>query len=532
MGKSSLLIVLSFLAFPVLAQNNRYMVFFTDKEGSGYQITNPSAYLSERAIERRARYNIAVTTQDIPVVEAYVELVKQQGAVALYRSRWMNGLLIQCDAATAAGVESLPMVSSVELVAPGGRPTSGGRRRSGQRTASSEVTTTQNNQLGLTDMHASGFRGEGISIAVFDAGFEGVSTASVFAPLFTESRIVLTHDFVYDQPDVYQHDKHGTEVLSVIAGYVPDSYTGGAYEAMFQLYVTEHVPTEYRIEEYNWLFAAERADSAGVDIINSSLGYSTFDEPSPDYSTSDMDGETAVITRAAQWAISRGIVVVASAGNEGNNAWGIVTAPADGEDVIAVGSVNSVGTRSGSSSRGPTADSRIKPNVMAMGVGTAVIKPSGATGVNSGTSFAAPLVTSLVAGLLQKYPEKTPQELRLLLESSASQATMPDNLMGYGIANFTSAVNLAEWETQEDYFNVYPNPVRDTLIIRPRSPVEIPEARVEIASVQGQVLASQLVRFNWLLPNYHIDMSGLSAGVYVLRVWLGDKPFAFRLVKI
>jgi len=532
MVKNSLLVLLLAVSVLQLHAQNRYMVFFTDKSGSTYSISNPSEYLSERAIQRREKYGIAITEQDLPVPDTYVNFVRSSGANVLYRTRWMNGVLVECDESLVPVLQAISGVTAVELVAPGVRPSSNGRRRSGQRISAGEVTDPQNSQVGIPQMHAAGYHGEGIYIAVLDAGFEGVSTAAPFAPLFDENRIQLTYDFAYGQVDVYQHDRHGTEVLSVIGGYQPGTYTGGAYKATFQLYVTEYVPDEQRVEEYNWLFAAERADSAGVDIINTSLGYNTFNNPTPDYTQADMDGETAVITKAAQWAIERGVVVVASAGNEGNNSWKIITAPADGKDVIAVGSVNSAGDRSGSSSIGPTADGRIKPNVMATGVGTAVIKPAGNTGTASGTSFAAPVITGLVAGILQRYPDKSPSEILTLLQESASQALQPDNFMGYGIPNFVAVVNLADWETQEDLLLVYPNPVVDTLMIKPRSPLEVPEVTVEIASIEGKQLANKAVSFNWLNRTYITDLSELAAGVYVLRIWIEGRVYAYKLVKI
>src|SRR5690606_12003754 len=204
------------------------------------------------------------------------------------------------------------------------------------------ATNVQLNMIGLTDMHSDNIRGEGVTIAILDSGFEGVDVTAPFSQIFQEGRIDLqaSRDFVYNSDNVFQYDDHGTEVFSVIAAFQPGEFTGGAYKASYQLYVTEEVPTEYRIEEYNWLFAAERADSAGADIIQSSLGYYDFDGASMDYLKSQMDGVTAVVSKAAKWAADRGIIVVVSAGNEGNVSWQIITAPADVENVLAVAAVD------------------------------------------------------------------------------------------------------------------------------------------------------------------------------------------------
>ncbi|MBA4054558.1 MAG: hypothetical protein C0490_07595, partial [Marivirga sp.] len=343
---------------------------------------------------------------------------------------------------------------------------------------------------------------------------------------------IASKDFVYNSDNVFQYDEHGTEVFSVIAAYQENNFTGGSYEANYQLYVTEDVNTEYRIEEYNWLFAAERADSAGVDVINSSLGYYDFDDTSMNYPKSAMDGKTTVITRAAQFAADRGIIVVCSAGNEGGIAWQIITAPADAEDVLAIASVNSTGQRSGSSSIGPAADGRIKPDVAAMGVNTSVIKPDGTTGSASGTSLSSPLVTSLVAGVWQRYPELSNKEIMDAIRSSASQAANPDNFLGYGIPNFKAIVNYLELTPQENVFEVFPNPIlTDTFTIKPFDPGQVTSCRVELVSSQGQVLYRADANFSWLNRTYTANLSQFVAGMYYLRIWWGDKRYVYKLVK-
>jgi subtilisin family serine protease len=448
----------------------------------------------------------------------------------------MNGVLVQCTSSLLPSIEALPFVDRTELVAPGQKPLSSGRRKFNSRKVSSQVEQPTDNQLtmiGIHDMHQADIRGEGVTIAVLDAGFEGVNTAEAFQHIFTEGRINtdVSYDFVFDQSDVFRHDDHGTGVLSVMAGYVADAFTGGVYKATYQLYVTEDVGSEYRIEEYNWLFAAERADSSGVDIINSSLGYNTFDLSSMNYSHADLDGETAIVSKAAQLASQRGILVVASAGNEGNNSWQLVTPPADNQYVLSAAAVNSAGERSTTSSKGPSADNRIKPDVGALGIGVSIIKPSGSIGTSSGTSFSSPLIASLAAGVWQRYPDMTNMEITNAIRSSASQADNPDNLLGYGIPNFKAVVNLLEWKPQDELIIVFPNPVVDTLTIRPRSPVEITSCRVEVVSLQGQIIAERNIDFNWLDRNFQTDFSELASGMYFLRIWLDERIFSYKLVK-
>jgi serine protease AprX len=541
---SFLFVVLSAQAF---AQVNRYMVFFKDKTGTPYTITEPSQFLSEKAITRRISQGLSVSELDLPVNPAYVENVKQTGAQVYFTSRWYNGLLVQCDAALVASIEALAEVDHVEFVAPGSKLVPGGGRKrfnlNKQKNIQEDVTQVQLSMIGIDYMHEQGLRGEGITIAVLDGGFQGVNLTQPFQHLFDEGKYdaTVSYDFVYNTTNVFQYDDHGTEVLSVIAAEIPDAYTPGARNAKFQLYVTEDVSSEYRIEEYNWAFAAERADSAGADIISSSLGYYDFDNTSMNYAKSQMDGETAVSTRAARWAVERGMVVVVSAGNEGNVAWKIITAPADGKDVIAVANVDANRKRSLSSSIGPSADGRIKPDLAALGTGVKTIKGNGTQGSNSGTSLATPLITSLVAGVWQQYPDLTNLELITLLKSTASQAVNPDNFLGYGIPNFKAVITYVEENEfeQDELFAVFPNPVtaydtnhNNLVTLRPRDPNLVSSCYVELVSSIGQTIAAENVNFDWLKREYTTDFTALAPGVYFIRVSFENKKYVFKIVRV
>lgn len=514
------------LAVPLQAQVNRYVVVFKDKQGSPHAISLPSQFLSQKAIDRRVRQGIAVDERDLPVLETNVAALRSMGADVFFRSRWMNAALVQCDASLLPTLRSLVVVDHVELVAPGARLAWNGRKRGKAkiRATGAEVTDTQLSMVGIDAMHADGFRGQGLTIAVLDAGFPGVDTAPAFSALFTEGRIDLatSHDFVYNTKNVFQYDTHGTEVFSVIAAHQEGIFTGGAYGARYQLYVTEDAADEYRIEEYNWLFAAERADSAGADIIQSSLGYYDFDDASMNYSKAALDGKTTVITRAAQWAADRGIAVICSAGNEGAVSWQRITAPADARGVLAVASVNSEGIRANSSSKGPSADGRMKPDVAAQGVNTSVIRANGGLGAVSGTSLAAPIITSLVAGVWQRYPELTATELLEVIRLSGSQIGKPDTLLGYGIPEYK---NIAFYFAQrrENPFRLYPNPVEDdSLRVRSFLPREFDTCQVELLSSEGKRVIQKTLYFSTGTPEHVVDLSLLDAGLYICRVsWAG-----------
>ena len=531
--------LLLFLSISAVAQENRYMVFFKDKEGIPQTLAEPMGFLSEKAIQRRLSQGIEMSELDLPVRRSYVEGVRETGADVFFTTRWLNGLLIQCDISVVPVVEALSFVEAVELVAPHSRLQNPGRRAFNLRRKENTVgvqTESQLQMLGIHKMHEANYKGEGITIAILDSGFPGVDVSPAFQNIFSDGRFVekVSYDFVHNSPDVFQYDGHGTEVLSVIAAEVPDAFTGGAYEATFQLFITEDVPSENRIEEYNWLFAAEKADSAGADIIHSSLGYYDFDDPAMNYSLDQMDGKTTVVTRAAQLAADRGIVVVTSAGNEGNiPTWRIVTAPADGEDVLAIGAVNSARAKTGTSSIGPTADGRIKPDLAALGAGVKVVKATGQISTASGTSLSAPLVTSLVAGVMERYPDLSGKEVISLLRRTASQSNNPDNLLGYGIPNFQAVVNFQERSSQTRPFEVFPNPLKDdTLTVSPSDPDVIESCIIEIVSSQGQVLEKGTVRFDWLNRNYKMNMSGYPAGIYFIRVSAEKRRYSFKVVKL
>jgi subtilisin family serine protease len=521
----------------VHGQSNRYMVFFKDKAGSPFSIDAPGAFLSQRAIDRRIRQGIAVSEQDLPVNVTYVDDLQTVGVDVYYRSRWMNGVLVQCAPGDVPLIEGFTFVDRVELVAPNAKLVPSGRRKRIQRLKAGKLasqTDTQLHQIGLDIMQGQGYRGEGIVIGIFDSGFQGVDITVPFQHLVSNQQIDVdvSKDFVFNSDNVFQYDEHGTEVFSVIAAFQDGTFTGGAHEARYQLFVTEDVTSEYRIEEYNWLFAAERADSAGVDVINSSLGYYDFDDASMNYAQSEMDGLTTVVTRAAQLAADRGIVVVCSAGNEGGVAWQIITAPADARDVLSVANVNSSGQRSGTSSKGPSADGRIKPDVAAMGVNTIVVLPDGSIGSATGTSVSSPLIASLAAGLWQRYPNLTNRELMEAIRLSSSQAKSPDNLLGYGIPNFAAVANYLDNQEQEDDFAVYPNPVyADTLVIRPIDPTVIMSCQVELISAQGQVVFATQVDFSWLNRTFVADLGGLAEGYYFVRIYWGNKRYIYKLIR-
>jgi len=430
----------------------RYLVYFKDKAGTPFAVGQPQAFLSARALARRSRQGIAVRPRDLPVSPAYLSQVRavSGGPQVVFTSRWLNGAVLACDSATLARVQQLPAVRSTQLLsrllpqapapAPAVTPTPAPAAPASPR-ATYGKAYAQNQLIGAVAMHNAGFRGEGMQIAVFDAGFPGADQITALQNIQTQSRLAGTRNFVDGGRQVYRRNGHGTACLSLIGGELPGYYVGTAPGATFHLCITEDVASESPMEEANWLAAAEYADSAGVDVISSSLGYTTFDDPALSHTYAQLNGRTAIASLAALGAARAGMVVVNSAGNDGNNSWHYIGVPADADSIITVGAVDSLRNLAGFSSYGPTADGRIKPTLSAMGVASAVLAPNGTAVRGNGTSYACPELAGLVAGFWQANPTLTAQQVIQALTAGASQAQNPDNSLGYGIVNFVAAYN-------------------------------------------------------------------------------------------
>jgi len=515
----------------VCGQVDRYFVSFKDKGHTPYSVSAPEKFLSSKSIARRARENFAVLEEDLPVDTAYVRQVRATGTQVFFTSRWFNGVLVQTDASTASRITTLPFVAGVELVAHGSRLLNGRQSSKSKFQKASAVLASnqmQLRQIGVDAMQAAGYHGQGVDVAVFDAGFVGVNQQSAFQSLFTEGRIRSTYNFVKNITDVFSDDDHGTEVLSLMAAN-GNNYLGGADQANYYLYETEDVATEYRVEEYNWAFAAEKADSAGVDVINSSLGYNTFDDPTMNYTWASLNGEIAISSQAARKAVLRGMLVVNSAGNEGGNSWRYVDVPADAAGVLACGSVDETGARSFFSSVGPTADGRIKPDVAATGSGAVVVMSSGVVGTNNGTSFSSPLIASLAAGLRQALPQSSSREIYFRIVNSGSQADHPDNLLGYGIPNFALAL---AWLDFNDEFVLYPNPIGVDPLKMLFKNVMDQKLTIIVRDLSGRELATIVDTLTWDNNPYTLDLSALAAGVYFVTVTTPTASKTQKIVRI
>lgn len=529
------------LTFPALGNVNRYVVFFTDKTGNTYSIDRPEEFLSSRALQRRDNQNIDISTNDLPVSDVYLDALNELAEVDVYfTTKWMNAVLVETEEANVDELVALPFIQKVTYVAPGSRliNTSGGgrlmkvKKNLGKLIEDSE-SNEQNIFIGVDVMHEKGFRGEGMLIAVFDSGFDFVDQSSYFTHVFADNKLVGTKDFIRGSSNVFQYDTHGAKVLSCISAYNEGEYSGTAPESDLVLCVTEDVMSEYAIEEYNWLFAAEYADSIGVDIINTSVGYSYFDDESMNYTYDDLDGETTVITRAADLAASKGILVVSSNGNEGNSNWQYLNAPSDADSILAVGAVDFNSERSGFSSFGPTNDGRIKPDVSALGSWARVVYKNEISYAN-GTSFSAPMVAGLAAGFWQAYPELTNMEVIQYLKMTASHADTPDTTIGYGIPDFFRAYNRVKNNESdiENKFVVFPNPVTHKRIIYfyLDSLTEKGTACLSFVDLKGTYIRSKELKVKDIRDAIEVDVSFLKPGSYILTFVQGSERRKSKLV--
>lgn len=535
------LLLMILLSFPALGNVNRYVVFFTDKVGNSYSIDRPAEFLSTRALERRSNQNIDISVNDLPVSEVYIDALNRSAEIDVYHTtKWMNAVLVEMDETKVDELIALPFINKVVFAAPGSNMSSslgGGRvakvKKSSARLNEEVESNEQNRFIGVDLMHEAGYRGEGMLVAVFDSGFDFIDESRYFTHLFDGNKLVGTKDFVRGSSNVYQYDTHGSKVLSCISGYYEGEYSGTAPESDLVLCVTEDVLSEYTIEEYNWLFAAEYADSIGVDIINTSVGYSYFDDKSMDYTYEDMDGKTTVISRAAGMAASKGMLVVSSNGNEGNSNWQYLNAPSDTDSVLAVGAVTFDLERSSFSSFGPSFDGRIKPDVSALGSWVRIVYKDEISYAN-GTSFSAPLVAGLAAGFWQAYPELTNMEVIQYLKMTASNANAPDTIIGYGIPNFMRAFNRVK-NNESDVVNkfvVFPNPVTNKRIIYfyIDSLTEKGIASLSFFDLKGCHIRSVDLEVKNSLDAIEVDVSFLRPGSYILSYTHGSEKKKSKLV--
>lgn len=504
MKYTGLIISLFFTAS--LSAQHRSIVYFKDKPViDGFE-------LSRAASERRAKSNLTYDQTDLPVNPKYLEELPKHGAKVVRVSRWLNAALVE-----HRGTIHLNQMEGVLRVAPL-HPRKADRVAESVDSPGTGVSDKNFNMHNGLDLRNAGYTGKGILIAVFDAGFNGVDTNKAFARLRDENRIVYKRDMIANG-NVFQYDNHGAMVLSCMAAYLEGAYSGTAVDASYCLFVTEYAPTETQSEEFNWVAAAEIADSLGVQLINSSLGYTTFDDSQTDYEYQDMDGRTAISTKGAVMAARKGILVVNSAGNSRTKPWKYIGAPADADSILAVGAITIDSSLASFSSSGPTSDGRVKPEVAALGSSTSVINTSGNIANASGTSFAAPVMAGLCASLWQSEPQLTNMEIRQVVLESANQFANPDTNIGYGIPDFSKALKLAGKVRSDGKLKVYPNPIN------------IGNLTLETGNISGEIVVSLLSSLGQELGKLSLVVKK-NTEVSIASILPGNLPMGMYFLKI
>ncbi|MFL5752202.1 MAG: S8 family serine peptidase [Bacteroidia bacterium] len=549
------ILIIIFLAFEfskcLTAQTTtKYWVKLTDKNGSPYSVSNPSAFLTPRAINRRTTQNIAITTSDLPVNPAYISQIQGTGALVLKTSRWLNAVVIDAPNATIlAAVNNLPCVQSSTPVARHRRSPDPIEKATDLKISTSKITGTNSynyggslNQISMLNgvcMHDQGYDGKNMLIAVLDAGFLNANTLAVFDSLWINNQILGTRDFVVGDTMVFEDFNHGSSVLSCMGGNIPGQLVGTAPKAKYWLLRTEDANSELIIEEDNWVRGAEFADSVGADLINSSLGYTTFDISSQNHTYSDLTGKVSVASIAATMAARKGMIVCNSAGNDGGGPWQFVGVPADADSILAVGSVDAMGNYSSFSSTGPTADGRIKPDVAAKGSGTTVASAfSGNIITSSGTSFSSPVTCGMVSCLWQANPGKTNMEIITAIKQSASQYQTPDNNLGYGIPNFCKADSILKGFLKitkyslDDLILLSPNPFSDELSFA-WLPSTNQDITYEVFDMSGRLLITgqHSIKQKSGLEVHIKGVDALAKGMYIFVATTSTTRFTKKIIK-
>lgn len=556
--KSLLLLVLTLMAKPISAQQqfertapNKYRIVFKDKNNNPFQLGEPENFLSEKALLRRQNQNIPLDYFDLPVTPAYIDSIRAAGAEVLTVSKWFNAVTVRIlNDTVQERIAKLTFVkkadekrysrqslNSMDLFSGNVNLSSGTMNISSASVwnygSSWWQTAIHNGHV----LHENGYTGSGMTIAIIDASFNQTDILPVFNNLWSGNHILGMRDFVEPGSSVFKGGNHGMFVLSVIGGNLPGELIGTAPDADFWLLRSEDQISEYLIEEDNWIAAAEFADSVGADIINSSLGYSTFYDEEQSHTYADMDGNTTRISRAADMAASKGMLVISSAGNKGDKAWHYITAPADADSILSVGAIDQNGYVAYFSSRGPSSDGDTKPDVMAIGESTVMADENGSITYGNGTSLSAPVISGLAACLWQINKNASAMEVLNSIRESADRSMQPDDNYGFGIPDFVLANVLLKIKhgvsPVTEKAIAFPNPFSNEIYLVFHSPVD-ENIYITLYDLTGKEI------FQYLYPaiperNYLYikdDFTALPKGIYVLNIRSGEFAEVIKLIKL
>ncbi len=535
--------LLLLMVVPLLAQTqqkpHKYWVHFQDKAHSPYSLQKPNEFLSQRAIDRRDQQNIRLAKNDLPVSPTYLDSLKKMDLPVHFTSKWLNGASLTIkDSQKVRSIQQYSFVQNIKLIKEGSLETNAIQRFPSLIPFEYGRTLKQVEQLNGHLLHKQGHLGAQKYIAVLDAGFNQVNSLKGFRFLREFEQIKLTRDFYNDKKAFYSNSTHGMYVLSQMGGFIDGAFAGTAPQSSYLLIRSENPNSEFIQEEYAWVAAAELADSAGVDIINSSLGYTDFEDSTMNHAYQDLDGNTTPITRAADIAASKGILVVSSAGNKGNDPWQYITAPADADSILTVGAVDKSGNYAEFSSKGPTYDGRLKPEVVAMGHNNYLIADQEGSFIQgSGTSFSAPMIAGMAGSLWSAFPKAQNMQVREAIIKSGSQYKNPDTLRGYGIPDFYKAFTILDQEINNvapstKHLATYPNPFTKQINVDIFNKSGS-YADVILSDMTGKSIINKKVQLvNNTTTTLKMDnLEDLRPGMYMLKVIVDGRTFIKKIIK-
>ncbi len=531
-------LLVSATAFSQSVAENAYWFYFSDKDNNTYQLDKPEEFLSDRSIDRRAWQSLPIDETDLPVSQVYIDSLGKLNLEIKHVSKWLNGVLVLstdtvlidtlCHISFIDSIRWMPILTETYFP---GVPTMDRFEPALNVPPSYSYgpSLTQVSQVKANFLHQKGYTGAGVHVAVLDVGFLNMPELPAFQKMYDQDQLLDSRNFVDKALDAYQSHGHGTNVSSIIAGNWTDTLIGTAPDATLILALTENADSETKVEEFAWIEAAEWVDSLGADIINTSLGYTQFDDENTNYIYEDMDGETAFISRASGLLTEKGILSVTSAGNSGNDPWYYIGAPGDASDILTVGAVDSAGAIASFSSRGPTYDHRIKPEIVAKGVATIIQSHQGNAAAGNGTSFSSPVIAGAAASLWQAYPSMPVKDLIRAIIESSDRSKNPDATYGYGIPDFGKAFNVISSAPTSEIsveLKAYPNPFREYLNI------ELPiissdEYQIRFYDVQGREIF-----YTFDIVPVRIDIPGsLPPGMYIIELKNDKNTYRGRIIK-
>ncbi len=536
--KKLLVLIALFACQMGFSQIQDAIVFFTDKENVAASIANPITILSQAAIDRKQLQGTPIDARDVPVNESYITQIKNISGITVFaKSKWMNYVYVRGTEANINNLLNLSFVESVEFSDPtlNRFPVLREKTDKFESETNGRViynygsATNQTEMLGVDYLHQNDFVGLGIPLAMLDNGYPNVMTNPAYANMISEGRLLGTYDFVTRQTSPNGSGSHGALTFSTIATLLDGQYVGTAPKSSYYLFVTEDNNEENPVEEAYWVEALERSDSLGVYVTNTSLGYQDFDNPNYDHTYQDLDGQTTIGARGANHAFDKGMMIVTSAGNDGNGFMYVGT-PGDAPGCFTIGAVDAVGNYASFSSIGPTVDGRVKPDVMAQGRDAAYISTNGDINFGSGTSFSSPILAGAVASLWQARPQTSNVVLRQIITETSTLFNNPTAQMGYGIPNFEEALNVLqvlgiEDQLLETQFALYPNPIETEVNIS--FPKNFDRATLYIYSVLG----AQILKTEISATNNKVDVSKLFSGLYIATIEANGKRTSYKLIK-